>query len=342
MSVDKRKIQLQDWLKVNLATTQFSCEPASSDASFRRYFRVLVGNESYVAMDAPPAQENCQPFVEIAQLLIENSVQAPNIHFQDLNQGFLLLDDLGSKDYLDYLTADSVDNMYGDAMNVLHKMHSASNYLLPAYDTELLNREMSLFTEWFLVKLLNINLSSEDKNILTSSQKLLAKSALEQPQVFVHRDFHSRNLMLTAENNPAVIDFQDAVIGPITYDLVSLLRDCYIAWPDKKVYAWLDQFIETRHKAGIEDGFSQQQFRKWFDYMGVQRHMKAVGIFSRLYLRDNKAGYLKDIPRTMAYIQSIANKYNELQLLASLIEKYKINESFDAVLIKISDEQTAI
>ena len=339
MSVDQRKIQLQDWLKVNLATTQFSCEPASSDASFRRYFRVLVGNKSYVAMDAPPAQEDCQPFVEIAQLLIAHSVQAPRIHFQDLNQGFLLLDDLGSKDYLDYLTADSADSMYCDAMDVLHKMHSADDCLLPAYDAELLNREMSLFTEWFLEKLLTIKLPSADQATLLNCQGILTQSALEQPQVFVHRDFHSRNLMLTAENNPAVIDFQDAVIGPITYDLVSLLRDCYISWPDTQVYTWLDQFLEKRHKAGADDNVSQQQFQQWFDYMGVQRHMKAVGIFSRLYIRDNKPGYLKDIPRTMAYIQSIANKYDELQPIASLVEKYNINETLDAVLKKIPVEK---
>lgn len=330
--VDLRKQQLENWLENELQTNLFDCEAASSDASFRRYFRVTVGDKSYIAMDAPPTQEDCAPFVKIAEFLRQHEINAPHVYFKDLKQGFLLLSDLGSKDYLDYLDSSSAPEMYANALDSLHKMHKAIPSELPKYDHDLLFREMQLFSEWFLGNLLEVQLLPKDVQELQKIQKILCASALEQPQTFVHRDYHSRNLMLTESASPGVIDFQDAVIGPITYDLVSLLRDCYIAWPDEQVYAWLDDFIEARNSHGFQDDFKKQQFYKWFDLMGVQRHMKAIGIFSRLLIRDDKNGYLKDIPRTLDYILAMASCHKELAPLAAMIEKYGIQERFDKVL----------
>lgn len=330
--VDQRKHQLKNWLKTQLQTDSFDFEAASSDASFRRYFRVTVGDKSYIAMDAPPALEDCVPFVEIAEFLRQHHINAPYIHFKDFQQGFLLLSDLGSKDYLDYLNPKSVPKMYANALDSLHKMHKADLPELPKYDHELLFREMQLFNEWFLENLLKVEFSAEDRQELHEIQTALCVSALEQPTVFVHRDYHSRNLMLTELENPGVIDFQDAVIGPITYDLVSLLRDCYIDWPEEQIYQWLDSFMDKRRSEGCQDDFNKAQFYKWFDLMGAQRHMKAIGIFSRLLMRDGKNGYLKDIPRTLGYLLAMAARHKELASLAVMIEKYDVQGRFNKVL----------
>jgi hypothetical protein len=263
--------------------------------------------------------------------LFKAGINAPQIFHQSLEKGFLVLSDLGSESYLDELTYLTVDHRYADAVQVLHKMHSLSlnDTNIPHYDLPLLQQEMGLFDEWFIGQLLAVKLSSEDKGILTSVKGKLAESALEQPQVFVHRDYHSRNLMFTKSNNPGVIDFQDAVIGPITYDLVSLYRDCYIEWPDQQIYAWLDDFLQQRKNSGCTDGFDKERFYQWFDWMGVQRHMKAVGIFSRLLLRDAKEGYLKDIPRTLGYVVAVCARYEELKPLAELINKHQLVAKFE-------------
>ncbi|AFT67791.1 aminoglycoside phosphotransferase family protein [Cycloclasticus sp. P1] len=327
---DERKQRLIKWLSGVLLTDDFSCEPASSDASFRRYFRVKCQAQSFVVMDAPPAQEDCTSFIMIAEVLRENGIYAPEIFYKSLEEGFLMLSDLGTDSYLDKLNEMSVNGLYQDAATVLHKMHAIAlkELSIPHYDSQLLHKEMGLFDEWFISQLLSVELSSEDKKTLVTVKNALTGSALEQPQVFVHRDYHSRNLMVTQKNNPGVIDFQDAVVGPISYDLVSLYRDCYINWPDEKIYAWLDAFLQQRKQRGCSDDFDSLRFYQWFDWMGVQRHMKAVGIFSRLLLRDGKKGYLKDIPRTLAYITRVCSRYETLKPLADLINKYQLMKRF--------------
>ena len=334
MQVDERQIELKKWLESVFCSKDFSCEPASSDASFRRYFRVVYKAKSFVVMDAPPVKEDCVPFLNIATLLCSSGVQAPTIYHHSLSQGFMVLSDLGSISYLDALSNDEVNGLYADASSVLHLLHKipTNNESLPVYSETMLSQEMALFSEWFLEGLLNVNLSDQEVVALEQTQATLTESALEQPQVFVHRDYHSRNLMVTSENNPGVIDFQDAVIGPLTYDLVSLYRDCYISWPDELVYKWLDEFLVARSDLGFKDAFTTQQFYQWFDLMGVQRHMKAIGIFSRLLLRDGKAGYLADIPRTLNYIKQVSMKHPALDTLRELIVKYDLESRVAEVL----------
>jgi len=328
MPTDERKQLLMQWLKGVLKTDEFSCELASSDASFRRYFRVLVSDKSYIVMDAPPSKEDCTSFIAISDLLLANKVNAPTIYHQSLTQGFLLLSDFGSMNFLEALNDQTAGRLYHDAVQVIHEMHQipVQEKGLAQYDIALLQQEMDLFSAWFLDELLAIKLSVKEAGTLAAIQQKLADSAIQQPQVFVHRDYHSRNLMLTSANNPGVIDFQDAVIGPISYDLVSLYRDCYIAWPEQQVYAWLDEFLVQRQQRGCADTFSTSQFYQWFDWMGVQRHMKAIGIFSRLLLRDRKPGYLQDIPRTLNYVNKVCKRYDELQPLAQLIDEHQLME----------------
>ncbi|MEH6504593.1 MAG: phosphotransferase [Cycloclasticus sp.] len=326
MPIDERKQLLIQWLESVLGTSEFSCEPASSDASFRRYFRLTVGSQSYVVMDAPPGKEDCSPFISIAELLLQHEVNAPVIFYKSLEQGFLVLSDFGSISFLDNLNGQTVDQQYTDAVQVLHKLHQIplSGLAIPNYDMALLKQEMVLFDEWFIDKLLGIELTREERLVLASIQQKLADLAIQQPQVFVHRDYHSRNLMLTEANNPGVIDFQDAVVGPITYDLVSLYRDCYIDWPDAQVYPWLDNFLQQRQQRGCGDNFDKTVFYQWFDWMGVQRHMKAIGIFSRLLLRDGKAGYINDIPRTLTYVMNVCERYEELRPLAEIMVSHQV------------------
>lgn len=340
MTVDVRRQHLVEWLQSVLGTDDFSCEPASSDASFRRYFRVVFNNQSFVVMDAPPAQEDCEPFIAIAILLREQGINAPKIFHQSLDDGFLVLSDLGCDSYLDGLSESTADSRYSDAVNALHKMHQLDTTKLdiPNYDSALLQQEMGLFDEWFLSKLLGVELSSDETAQLARMKTLLMQSATEQPQVFVHRDYHSRNLMLAVPNNPGVIDFQDAVVGPITYDLASLYRDCYIDWPDEKVYRWLDGFLAQRKDLGCVDTFNKATFYQWFDWMGVQRHMKAMGIFSRLLLRDGKPGYLNDIPRTLGYVLSVCRRYDALMPLVQLLETHQVVASFKQKLAEHNDQ----
>jgi len=328
MPTDERKQLLMQWLKGVLKTDEFSCELASSDASFRRYFRVLVSDKSYIVMDAPPSKEDCTSFIAISGLLLANKVNAPTIYHQSLAQGFLLLSDFGSMNFLEALNDQTAGRLYHDAVQVIHEMHQipVQEKGLAQYDIALLQQEMDLFSAWFLDELLAIKLSVKEADTLAAIQQKLADSAIQQPQVFVHRDYHSRNLMLTTVNNPGVIDFQDAVIGPMSYDLVSLYRDCYIAWPEQQVYAWLDEFLEQRQQRGCADTFSTSQFYQWFDWMGIQRHMKAIGIFSRLLLRDGKPAYLQDIPRTLNYVNKVCKRYDELQPLAQLIDEHQLME----------------
>ncbi|MCW8888976.1 MAG: phosphotransferase [Gammaproteobacteria bacterium] len=306
---------INDWLTDSVGLPPFKIEPASEDASFRRYFRVTPeesGAQSLIVMDAPPDKEPLEPFSTIAEQLFKIGLNVPEILARNVEEGFLLLGDLGSIAYLDQLNAESVDRLYGDALGALAVLQTCGPTDLPLYDRGLLLSEMGLFRDWFITQHLEIELSDTERQLLSSVFELLADSALEQPQVPVHRDYHSRNLMVNS-HNPGIIDFQDAVMGPVTYDLVSLLRDCYIAWPEEQVSEWVEGYHDIALDHGILRQPNHRQFKKWFDWMGAQRHLKAIGIFARLYHRDGKSGYLKEIPRTFNYLIEVSGHYDELQ-----------------------------
>jgi len=313
---------LNAWLADPVGLTDFEVTPASGDASFRRYFRVNCDGKSYIAMDAPPDKEDCRPFVDIAHRFREQGVNVPVIHAQDLAQGFLLLDDFGGTHYLDVLERSNVELLYGDALRSICRIQKQPLWDgLPPYDRVLLLQEMELFREWLCQRQLGLTLSDNEQQMLDETFGLLADSAQGQPYVCVHRDFHCRNLMVTSENNPGVLDFQDAVFGPVTYDLVSLLRDCYIRWPIEKVDAWVQDYFELALENDILGDEHWASFPRWFDLMGVQRQLKASGIFARLNKRDGKPGYLQDIPRTLGYILDVAPHYPMLEGLAQLVRE---------------------
>jgi N-acetylmuramate 1-kinase len=325
MTNDTRLDQLESWLKKELKFDNFSLEPASEDASFRRYFRITKDQQTWIAMDAPPEKEDCEPFIKVATMIEEAKVQAPHIFNYNKKDGYLLLSDLGSQPYLDKLNNESSNSLYTDAINALINMQTI-NKKLADYDDKLLRVEMNLFSDWYLSKHLNITLNNTQKNTLSQCYDLLSSNALEQTQTFVHRDYHSRNLMVTEINNPGVIDFQDAVLGPITYDLASLLKDCYIAWPRESIENWINYFIQSSPLCADID---QQKFIKWFDLMGMQRHLKAVGIFARLNHRDGKPNYLHDIPRTLTYIFDVCSRYNELNAFGQLLSDLNLKPDTD-------------
>ena len=313
---------LKHWLDTELTFSEYTLTPASSDASFRRYFRVMNAGASLIVMDAPPDKEDSRPFITVARMLFDAGLNVPEIIDQDLEQGYLLLGDLGSTLYLDELSDDSVERLYGDALGALAAIQACDPGAgaLPDYDRTLLMNEMALFRDWLVGTHLGITLGKEQSDMLDAAFILLADNAQAQPQVCVHRDYHSRNLMVTDRNNPGILDFQDAVIGPVTYDLVSLLRDCYIQWPPARVEDWALGYQELALQSGIlrEEHEDPQQFLRWFDLMGVQRHLKAAGIFARLNHRDGKPGYLDDIPRTLGYVVEVAGQYPELEGLGEL------------------------
>ena len=320
--MSQRLNTLQHWLQTQLGVHAPQLVPITNDASFRRYFRVAVNGVSHIVMDAPPDKENCGPFIDVAQRLQASGLNAPQIVASDLEQGFLLLTDFGSQLYLSALNEAQVENLYGEALDALLVMQTrSSSEGLPLYDHHLLHNEMNLFTNWLLGKHLKMPLSLTEQNHLETGFELLSTAALSQPQVFVHRDYHSRNLMVVPQNNPGILDFQDAVRGPVTYDLVSLLRDCYIAWPRERANEWAKRYYTQAQLTGILNNVEEAQFLRWFDWMGIQRHLKASGIFARLYHRDGKDGYLKDIPRTLNYIVEVGADYPELAALHKLVSQ---------------------
>jgi aminoglycoside/choline kinase family phosphotransferase len=279
-------------------------------------------------MDAPPDKEDMEPYVRIAGMLVDVGVNAPRVLHRDFGRGFLLNSDLGSRTYLAELADRTrADSLYADAMTALIRIQARGERharTLPPYDAAVLQRELTLFPEWFCARHLGLELDAGETKMLTETFELLIAEALEQPQVFVHRDYHSRNLMVTdgASHgaNPGILDFQDALYGPITYDLVSLLRDCYIEWPPQRVRAWVAQFRQQAGQAGLGVGEDLDQFQRWFDFMGVQRHLKVLGIFARLFHRDSKPGYLKDLPLTLAYVRRAIASYAELRPLKRFID----------------------
>ncbi|MDQ5909391.1 MAG: N-acetylmuramate 1-kinase [Pseudomonadota bacterium] len=326
--VIEREQLLRKWLEDTLPAHPKQIAPASSDASFRRYFRVWYNDQTRIVMDAPPDQEDCRPFVAMAQAMRGLGLNTPEVLAEDLDQGFLLLTDFGSRQYLPELDARSVPGLYDDALEALARLQiggDPGSPLLPPYDSALLHREMELFREWFLGKLLGLKLTDGEQQVLNQTFALLADNALEQPRVWVHRDYHSRNLMITDPDNPGVLDFQDAVVGAVTYDLVSLLRDCYIAWPRPQVEAWVLDYRKRLRALGMNGLEDADQFLRWFDLMGVQRHLKATGIFARLNLRDGKPGYLRDIPRTLGYVLEVAGRYSELTNLRKLLGAHEVD-----------------
>ncbi|MFO1371365.1 MAG: phosphotransferase [Candidatus Competibacteraceae bacterium] len=319
---------LLEWLDEVLPAPLAGIASASSDASFRRYFRVWYDDQTRIVMDAPPDKEDCRPFVAIAQAMHGLGLNVPEVLEGDLDQGFLLLTDLGARQYLAELHEQSAVGLYGDALVALARLQvggDPGSALLPPYDSALLHREMELFRDWFLGKLLGLNLRADEHHTLDHTFALLADNALEQPRVWVHRDYHSRNLMVTDAANPGVLDFQDAVVGAVTYDLVSLLRDCYIAWPRAQVETWALTHRARLRASGMGGLDDADQFLRWFDLMGVQRHLKATGIFARLKLRDGKAGYLRDIPRTLGYVLEVAARYSELVGLHDLLLAHEVD-----------------
>ncbi|MET0067498.1 MAG: phosphotransferase [Candidatus Thiodiazotropha sp.] len=313
--------QLKHWLDSLPGLQGYQFEPASGDASFRRYFRISVSDGSYIAMDAPPEREKVLPFVNVAQAFEAIGLNVPHIHAGDYEQGFLLLDDLGEPLYLDRLNTETVERLYGDALGALVTLQACGpREGLPDYDRELLQQEMGLFRDWLLVSQLQLALSDAEEALLEKVFGQLTECALEQPRVCVHRDYHSRNLIVSSRQNPGILDFQDAVIGPVTYDLVSLLRDCYIAWPQSQVEAWAMGYFELACQSGVLRAEDESRFMPWFDLMGIQRHLKASGIFARLNLRDGKPGYLKDIPRTLEYVLQAATRHTDLDGFVNFLQ----------------------
>jgi len=313
---------LAEWLHGLPEARDMTIEPASADASFRRYFRLTdADGRSLIAMDAPPPQEDCRPFVHAARVFGEAGVRVPEVIAEDLRCGFLLLDDLGRKTYLDVLTPANADGYYRAANAELVKLQQASRPgVFPDYDTALLEREVRLFPEWYLARHLQFEPSPAEAEALEDVYQLVASRTAAQPPVFVHRDWHSRNLM-ASDPAPGVLDFQDAVYGPVTYDLVSLLRDAYIVWPEAEQLDWAIRYWELARKASLPVAADFSDFWRDFEWMGVQRQLKVLGIFARLYHRDGKDGYLKDMPAVFNYLHLAARRYNELKPLAKLLDR---------------------
>jgi aminoglycoside/choline kinase family phosphotransferase len=322
---DSRLADLTRWVFDDLGFTGSRIAPASVDASFRRYFRVTRGADTYIAMDAPPEKENLEPFLSVARILLGMGLNVPVVLAKDRQHGFLLLSDLGTRQYLDELKVDgAADALYADALAALSAMQLADGGTsrdLPPYDHALLMREMELMPEWFLGRHLGLQISAAERAMLNRLFEMLAQSALRQPATFVHRDYHSRNLLVTSANNPGILDFQDAVRGPVTYDLVSLLKDCYVAWPAPRVRIWALRYREKLLAGGFELGATEPEFIRWFDLVGLQRHIKVLGIFARLFYRDGKPQYLDDLPRVLRYAQNAAGDYAETAEFAEFIAR---------------------
>jgi N-acetylmuramate 1-kinase len=335
---DSRLALLTQWVTDDLGFAGGRIEPASADASFRRYFRLTRGSESYIVMDAPPDKETLAPFVGVAQSLIGIGLNVPVILARDLEQGLLLLSDLGARQYLDELKDQRrVDRLYADALTALVRMQTRGGEAaraLPPYDRAALMREMELMPEWFLARHLGVQPARPERDLLDRLFEFLAQNALAQPATFVHRDYHARNLLVSEEANPGILDFQDAVRGAVTYDVVSLLKDCYIAWPRERVIGWLMQYREELQRAGFALDADEEKFIRWFDLMGLQRHIKVLGIFARLYYRDGKSGYLKDLPRVLAYTRDAAARYPETSEFADFIAAH-IDPRFEAAQARI-------
>lgn len=323
MPPDARADARLDWVRRALDAPALELEVASADASFRSYYRTRGHPRSLIVMDAPPAHEDIRPWLDIGARLRAAGLQAPEVLAADAGRGFVLMTDLGRTHYLDALDEHSAEHLYGDAMDALVRMQAGvRGEDLPAYDEAFLVREMELMPEWFLGRHLGLQPDCGQWDELELGFRILADNALAQPRVFVHRDFHSRNLLLTAADNPGIIDFQGALYGPLAYDLASLLRDCYIAWPGERVSAWVERYRLRLQRTGVlPTDVDAARFRRWFDLAGLQRHVKVLGIFCRLHYRDGKAGYLADLPRVFGYVLDVAGTYPELRGFAERLRR---------------------
>jgi len=331
MTPDARFDALRAWLARALPVPMRDIAPASSDASFRRYFRVTLSDafattastheNTLIAMDAPPPQEDCRPFVAIAKLLTDAGVHAPTVYAQDLAQGFLLLSDLGTETYVEALSEQTAPLLYADATAALVRWQLASrDGVLPRYDETLLRRELDLFPQWYVARQLGIVLTDAQRDALSRAFERILANNLAQPSLYVHRDYHSRNLMVSRPN-PGVLDFQDAVYGPITYDLVSLLRDAYVEWSEEQQLDWTIRYWEAARAAGLPVNADFGLFWRDFEWMGVQRQLKVLGIFARLFHRDGKDAYLPCMPRVMRYLRTACARYRELGGLLRLLDE---------------------
>jgi N-acetylmuramate 1-kinase len=326
---DARLSLIRSWLTRDLGWRIGRISVASADASFRRYFRVSRGDvdpaawapkaDTLIVMDAPPGKEDIAPYLKVSSLLEQAGAHVPHVFASDDKRGFIVMEDLGDKQYLASLkTGRGVDKLYGEALTTLANIQVRglrASAALPPYDRAPLERELNLMPEWFLRKHLGLELSPEERALITVTNEILINEALLQPQVFVHRDYHSRNLMILPNDNkggPGVIDFQDALRGPVGYDLVSLLKDCYISWSRERVERWVRGYRRVLGNLGANVGDSEYQFMRWFDLIGVQRHIKVLGIFARLWHRDGKIGYLADLPLTFEYVRDACRRYPEL------------------------------
>ena len=338
----KRQQQIEAWLQKQFPGTSFDLAPASADASFRRYFRATFVDRTLIVMDAPPQHEDCRPFVHVAQLFGAAGVHVPQVLAQDLEQGFLLLSDLGNTTYLQAISAGNAQKLYGTATDALIAIQLASRENeLPPYDEKLLMREMRLFPEWYIAKHLQTTLNEKQSTMLEKIFQRILHNNLAQPRVYVHRDYHSRNLMVIESplsnalpqagertnekgnflSSPGILDFQDAVYGPITYDLASLFKDAYVRWEEAEILGWLITYWEKARKAGLPVHADFADFYHDYEWMGVQRHLKVLGIFARLYHRDGKEGYLKDLPLVMEYVRKVCERYIDLKPLLRLLDE---------------------
>jgi aminoglycoside/choline kinase family phosphotransferase len=319
-AADLRYAELKLWLEKRLGTAAFTLEPASEDASFRRYFRIRANAATWIAMDAPPEREDCKPFVHVAALMKAAGLHVPDVIAQDLTRGFLLLSDLGTTTYLRALDDSNADRLFSDAIDALIQWQLASREgVLPQYDEALLRRELDLFPDWYLGRHLGRDAREEKAKLEPLFAKLVACAAA-QPQVYVHRDYMPRNLMISTPN-PGVLDFQDAVYGPITYDVVSLFRDAFVSWPEERALDWCVRYWERAKRAGLPVADDFGAFYRDFEWMGLQRHLKVLGIFARIHYRDGKPGYLNDTPRFLAYARVVAERYAELQSLVKWLDE---------------------
>jgi len=312
---------LQEWLARQLAGQDFTLAPASADASFRRYFRVTLPASTLIAMDAPPPQEDCRPFVHVATLMAQAGLNAPAVLAADLEAGFLLLSDLGNTTYLAALNAGNADALFGDAIDALVRWQLSSREgVLPPYDEALLRRELDLFPEWYIGRHLGMNLSATQRESLHAVFARILASNLAQPRVYVHRDYMPRNLMVS-EPNPGILDFQDAVHGPISYDVASLFKDAFISWDEARVLDWTVRYWEKARGAGLPVPHDFGEFYRDFEWMGLQRHLKVLGIFARICHRDGKPHYVKDTPRFLGYARAVAQRYGALSPLLRLLDE---------------------
>ncbi len=320
---DQRLRALTVWVQEVLGLGELNAAPASGDASFRRYFRFTGAGRSWIGMDAPPEQEPLGPFLQVAAQLTAIGLNVPSVYARDEDRGFLLLTDLGARQYLQALGDTTLRvGLYTDALEALislqHKgRHFASQ--LPPYNETLLRNELALFCDWYLHRQLGLELSSAEVGLWDQLVTVLVDAALAQPGVFVHRDYHSRNLMVTPNRNPGILDFQDAVLGPVTYDLVSLLEDCYFALPESLEQQLIGTYRDLAEDIGLVEVAGMDDFIAAYDLMGIQRHLKAAGIFARLNLRDGKPGYLADIPRTLAYVLRACRRHHRCSDFADFL-----------------------